>query len=408
MKDSTTYVALDTHKKEHTVGLLLPRQEEPETWTIRNTKRDVRRMVRRIFRRAPGPVKFCYEAGVCGFALQRQIEAEGADCEVIAPSLVPVKPGERIKTDRRDARKLVKMLRAGMLTEVCPPTEEEESVRDLCRCREAAQQDLVRVRHQLSKFLFRRGWIYQAGRQWTQKHLRWVAGIRFDRPRDQQLLSEYLLELQHRQERAASLTRAVEEAAGDCPWTKQVGWLRCFRGIDTITALTILSELHGVGRFDSPRQLMSYLGLTPSEESSGEKDRKGAITKAGNGRVRRVLMEASWHQAKAPGVSRALRKRREGQPAWVIEVADRAMRRLHDRYWRLVQRGKVPTKAATAICREFSGFLWAVLYLEERAVERRAIPRRGDRQDGRGKEASAKRVTAREFFESKKPQAVKA
>ena len=408
MKDSTTHVALDTHKKEHKVALLLPEHEEPEVWTIRNTKRDVRRMVRRIIRGAPGPVKFCYEAGVCGFALQRQIEADGAECEVIAPSLVPVKPGQRIKTDRRDACKLVKMFQAGMLTEVCPPTEEEESVRDLCRCREGAQQDLMRIRHQLWKFLFRRGWIYQAGRQWTQKHLQWVAGIRFDRPRDRQLLSAYLWELEHRQERAASLTRAVEEAAADCPWRKQVGWLRCFRGIDTITALTILSELHGVGRFDSPRQLMSYLGLTPAEDSSGEKDRKGAITKAGNRRVRRVLMEASWHQAKTPRVSGGLAKRREGQPAWVIEMADRAMKRLHDRYWRLVHRGKLPTKAATAVCREFSGFLWAVLYLEDRAVERRAIPRRGDRANGSAKEPSPDRMTAREFFRSEKLQAVEA
>lgn len=408
MKDSITYVALDTHKKEHTVALLLAGHEQPEVWTIRNTKRDVRRMVRRIIRRAPDPVKFCYEAGVCGFALQRQIEAEGAECVVIAPSLVPVKPGQRIKTDRRDARKLVKMLQAGMLTKVHPPTEEEESVRDLCRCREAAQQDLTRIRHQLSKFLFRRGWIYQSGRQWTQKHLQWIARIRFDRPRDRQLLSEYLLELHHRQERAASLARAVEEAAAACPWTKQVGWLRCFRGIDTITALTVLSELHGVGRFDSPRQLMCYLGLTPSEDSSGDKDRKGGITKAGNRRVRRVLMEASWHQAKPPRVSQALRKRRESQPAWVIQVADRAMKRLHGRYWHLVQRGKLPTKAATAVCRELSGFLWAVLYLEDRAVERRAVPRRGNHDEVDREPASARRVTAREFFGSKDLQAAEA
>jgi transposase len=253
MKESTTYVALDTHKKEHAVALLLPGAEDPEVWEIRNTKRDVRRMVRRILKRAPGQVTFCYEAGVCGFALQRQIEAEGAACQVIAPSLVPVQAGKRIKTDRRDARKLVKMFRAGMLTEVHPPTEEEESIRDLCRCREAAQRDLMRIRHQLSKFLFRRGWIYQAGKQWTQKHLDWIAGIRFDRARDGWMLSEYSLELAHRQERLRCLTRAVEEAAAKSPWTQQIGWLRCFRGIDTLTAATILSELHGVGRFDSPR-----------------------------------------------------------------------------------------------------------------------------------------------------------
>jgi len=401
MKDSTTYVALDTHKKEHAVALLLPGVDDPEVWTIPNTKRDVRRMVRRILARAPGGVAFCYEAGVCGFALQRQIEAAGAACQVIAPSLVPVQAGKRIKTDRRDARKLAKMFRAGMLTEVHPPTEEEESIRDLCRSRQAAQQDLVRIRHQLSKFLFRRGWIYQAGKQWTQKHQDWIAAIRFDRARDRWMLSEYSLELQHRQERLRALTQAVEQAAEDSPWTEQVGWLRCFRGIDTLTALTILSELHGVGRFDSPRQLMSYLGLTPSEDSSGEKDRKGSITKAGNRRVRRVLVEASWHQAKTPRISRPLRKRREGQPAWVIEVANRAMKRLYDRYWRLVHRGKLPTKAATAVSRELCGFLWAVLHLEDRAVQRRRILRRPAAAAAGPPEPAAKRMTAREFFNAK-------
>jgi transposase len=408
MKDSTTYVALDTHKKEHAVALLLPGVDDPEVWTIPNTKRDVRRMVRRILARAPGRVMFCYEAGVCGFALQRQIEAAGAACEVIAPSLVPVQAGKRIKTDRRDARNLAKMFRAGMLTEVHPPTEEEESIRDLCRCREAAQRDLMRIRHQLSKFLFRRGWIYQAGTQWTQKHLDWIARIRFDRARDQWMLSAYSLELEHRQERVRSLTRAVEEAAANSPWREQIGWLRCFRGIDTLTAVTILSELHGVGRFDSPRQLMSYLGLTPSEDSSGDKDRKGSITKAGNRRVRRVLVEASWHQARAPRVSAALRKRREGQPAWVIEVADRAMKRLHDRYWRLVHRGKLPTTAATAVSRELCGFLWAVLHLKERSVRRRAIPRRRDPAAASEQAPAPKRMTAREFLTAKDLEAVEA
>jgi len=168
--------------------------------------------------------------------------------------------------------------------------------------------------------------------------------------------------------------------------------------------LTVLSELHGVGRFSSPRQLMSYLGLTPSEDSSGERERKGSITKAGNRRVRRVLMEASWHQAKMPRVSAALRKRRAGQPKWVIEVADRAMKRLYNRYHRLVCRGKLPTKAATAVCRELAGFLWAVLNLKERAVERRAIPRRRDPGAEQRNEAPPKRITAKEFFGTPKPE----
>jgi transposase len=399
MKDSTTYVALDAHKKQHTVAMLLPDARQPEQWTVCNSAREIKRMVRRVGKQAPGAVEFCYEAGVCGFALQRRIEAAGATCRVIAPSLVPVKPGERIKTDRRDAKKLVGMFRAGLLTEVHPPSEREESARDLCRCREAANQDLGRVRHQLSKFLLRRGLVYRDGRQWTQKHLRWVEGLRFESARDQWILGEYLAELRHRQDRLASLTRAVEAAAKEAPWNVAVGWLRCFRGIDTVTAMTTVLELHGVERFSSARQLMSYLGMTPSEESSGERERKGEITKAGNGRVRRVLMEASWHQTHPPQLSEALRKRREGQPGWVIALADQAMKRLYQRYWRLVHRGKLPTKAVTAVCREFVGFIWAVLYLQDRAVVRTARPRAA--RPKAPPPAEPRRVTAREFFAGK-------
>ena len=367
MNNSTTYVALDAHKKEHVAAMLLPGSKSPEQWRVFNSSRGVRRMVRRIRKKAAGPVVVCYEAGVCGFALQRQIEAEGARCMVIAPSLVPVKPGQRVKTDRRDARKLVFLLRAGMLTEVHPPDEQAEAARDLVRSREAAQTDLLRARHQLSKFLLRRAIIYRDGRQWTQRHFRWLSGLGFDRARDSYVFNGYLAEIVHRQDRLAELTGAVEAAAGEASYAEAVGWLRCFRGIETVTAMTILTELHGFERFGSPRQLMSYLGLVPSEHSSGETERKGGITKTGNRRVRRVLAEASWHQRKRPVVSAALRKRRAGQPAWAIRLADQAMGRLYRRYWRLVEKGKLPTKAATAVARELAGFIWAALYLKEQA-----------------------------------------
>jgi transposase len=396
MQESITYVGLDAHKKEHVVAILSPAQR-PQVCTVRNTRRDIERLVRTVTKRAAGGVEFCYEAGVCGFELQRRIEAAGGRCRVIAPSLVPVRPGRRVKTDRRDARKLAELLRAGMLTEIAVPSEEEESIRDLCRCRGAAQRDLVRIRHQLSKFLLRRGYVYRDGRQWTQKHVRWISAIAFERPRDQQVLSEYLLELEHRRQRVASLTESLEETAEGCLWSEQVGWLRCFRGIDTVTALSILAELHGVGRFDSPRQLMSYLGLTPSEESSGDTRRTGGITKAGNRRVRRLLVEASWHQRRLPRVSRALARRRQGQPAWVMEVADRAMKRLHRRYRHLVSHGKLPSQAVTAVCREFAGFVWAVLNLEERSVPRRRIPRHPP-QEIRPQPGPPGRMTAAEFF----------
>lgn len=366
MDNSTTYVALDAHKKEHKVAMLAPGSDIAEEWVVKNQPQEIKRMVKRIRRRSSGPIVFCYEAGVCGFALQRQIAsiAENIKCQVIAPSLIPVKPGERIKTDRRDARKLVQLLCAGLLTEVHPPNEQEEAVRDLCRCREAAHKDLMRVRHQLLKFLLRRAVIYREGNHWTNKHMRWLRSLEFDQIVDQAVFNSYLVELEHRMDRLKVLGQILADVAGQEPYKEPVGWLRCFRGIDTITALTIVAELHGFERFTSPRRLMSYLGLTPSENSSGDRQRQGAITKAGNRRVRRMLIEASWHQRHLPIVSKTLRKRREGQPQWVIDIADRAQRRLHRRYLRLLHKDKTPSKAVTAVARELAGFIWSVLYMQ--------------------------------------------
>ena len=364
MRDSITHVALDAHKKEHKVALLPPGSDVIEEWVVKNQAREIKRMVKRIRRKVLGPILFCYEAGVCGFALQRQIISAAANvqCQVIAPSLVPVKPGERVKTDRRDARKLVQLLRAGLLTEVHPPDEAEEAVRDLCRCRQAAQEDLCRGRQQLLKFLLRRAFIYQEGSHWTEKHLRWLRGLKFDQAVDQEVFTYYLTEMEHRRARVKVLDQSLVEVAQQAPYQEPVGWLRCFRGIDTVTALTIVAELHGFARFTSARQLMSFLGLTPSEDSSGDTQRQGAITKAGNSRVRRLLFEASWHQRHLPTVSKTLRQRRAGQPPWVIAIAERAQQRLHRRYLRLLHKGKPPGKAVTAVAREFAGFIWSVLH----------------------------------------------
>jgi transposase len=364
---------LDAHKKEHKVALLPPGSDVMEEWVVKNQVREIKRMVKRLRRRFSGPIIFCYEAGVCGFALQRQIisAADKVQCQVIAPSLVPVKPGERVKTDRRDARKLVQLFRAGLLTEVHPPDEEEEAVRDLCRCRQAAQEDLGRIRQQLLKFLLRRAFIYHEGSHWTEKHLRWLGGLKFEQVVDQEIFTSYLTEMDHRRDRVKVLDQSLAEVAQQEPYKEPVGRLRCFRGIDTVTALTIVAELHGFERFTSPRQLMSYLGLTPSEHSSGDQQRQGGITKAGNSRVRRLLTEASWHQRHRPTVSKALRQRRAGQPPWVIAIADRAQQRLHRRYLRLLHKGKPPGKAVIAVARELAGFIWSVLYpgVQEKAGE---------------------------------------
>lgn len=362
MSNDTTFVALDVHKKEHTVAMLLPNSDQPVVWTVINQKKEIKRMIKKIKKHAPGPVRSCYEAGCCGFGLQRTLEASGISCQVIAPSLVPVKPGERIKTDYRDATKLVFMHKAGLLTEVHPPNEQEESVRDLCRQRQGAQEDLLRIRHQLSKFLLRRSYIYNLGSQWTQRHIAWLRQLKFSQPMDQEILTNYYFELEHRMNRVKQLDQLMEQVSQEAPYQEPVAHLRCFRGIDTVTALSLVAELHGFARFQDPRQLMSYLGLTPSESSSGDTQRKGGITKAGNKRVRRLLVEASWHQRHRPHIGKALRKRRTGQPPWVIAIADKANIRLHQRYWHLLQNGKPPCKANVAVSRELVGFLWAVLY----------------------------------------------
>lgn len=361
MEDSITYVGLDTHKAEHTVTILYPGQDEATQMVVKNRVEDMRRLVRRIARRAPGAVRYCYEAGVCGFTLHRQIVAAGGWCMVVAPSMVPVRPGDRVKTDRRDARKLAKLLRAGMLTAVRPPNEAEESVREVCRCREAALKDLNRTRHRLSKFLLRRGWVYHEGQQWTQRHMQWVRGVSLEQAWDREVLAGYFSELSQREDRLAELTGSVQAVAQSAPYREAVGWLECFHGIKTITAMTILSELHGFERFGDARSLMCFLGLVPSEQSSGQQERKGGITKSGNGRVRRALIETAWHQPRSAVAGKALRARRRGQPAWVIRIADRAQRRLYRRFWRLVGRGKSSPTAVTAVARELVGFLWSVL-----------------------------------------------
>jgi transposase len=356
-----THVGLDAHKGSISVAVLLASGKREE-WQVANERGAVKRMVRKILREAPGETRFCYEAGPCGYSLQRQIEEHGAICSVIAPSLIPVKPGERIKTDRRDARKLAELFRAGLLTEVQPPSEADEAVRDLCRAREDAQADLTRCRHRLGKMLLRRAIRFTEGKRvWSMAHRRWLRDLRFDNATDQVVFDDYLAAIDHAEERVKGLESKLVEVSQKAPYAEPAAALRCFRGIDTVTAMTIVSELHTIGRFASPRQLMAYLGLVPSEYSSAERRRLGGITKAGNSHVRRVLIEAAWNYRHRPNV-KSLRKRREGQPAKVIAVADRAMQRLHRRFARMLHAGKAAPKVAVAVARELVGFVWAVMY----------------------------------------------
>jgi transposase len=230
------------------------------------------------------------------------------------------------------------------------------------RAREDAKQDRMRCRHRLSKFLLRRGITYPAGRKaWTQAHRAWLGQLSFDEPSEQAVFDDYRLAVEQLDARIAALDRKVEALAQTPAYRRSVGALRCFRGIDTHTALGLVTELHGIERFGRPRALMAFVGLVPSEASSGDRQRRGAITKAGNGHARKLLIEAAWHARHKTAIPVALRQRREGQPPEIVAMADVAMQRLHRRYWRLVQRGKPTTVAATSVARELTGFVWAAL-----------------------------------------------
>lgn len=357
-----TFVGMDAHKQAIQVAMLLPGQNQPVEWQVANQPAAIRRLARKLQREAPGEVRCCYEAGPCGYVLQRQLEGDGVICEVVAPSLIPVKPGERIKTDRRDARKLARLLRSDDLTIVHPPTSADEAVRDLCRCREDARKDLHRARHRLDTFLLRRACLYTlTRRRWGQPYRAWLGRLTFEHAADQVTLEDYVHTIEQAEERRRRLDEHLAAVAEQDPYREPVGWLRCFRGIDTVTAIVVVAELHDFRRFRTARALMAYLGLVPSERSSGERQRRGALTKAGNIHVRRLLIEAAWHYRHRPHVGVSLRRRRIGQPDRIIAIADRAQDRLCHRFRTLTARGKLPQKAAAAVARELVGFVWAAL-----------------------------------------------
>jgi len=361
VENTITKVAMDTHKKQHTVGFVNLETGETEVFTVKNNAKDIKKMVRKITKQSSGELHFCYEAGVCGFTLKRQLEALGCKCDVIAPSLVPTKKGDRIKTDRRDVKKLLGQFIAGELTVVYPPTLKQEADRELTRCRHAAQEDLKRSRQQLLKFLTRHGYIYRDGNHWTQKHFQWLRSLQFDDSRLREVFDHYYSQFQYCMQRLETLDKEVESLAKSPQYNEIVGLLRCFRGIDTLTAITLITEIIEFGRFSSPRKLMHYLGLVPCEYSSDETHKRGGITKTGNKRVRRVLVESAWHSRHQVCVSKGLKRRRDGQPQWAIAIADQAMSRLHKRYWRLMERGKLKHKVVVALARELAGFIWAIL-----------------------------------------------
>ena len=360
MKHVTTYVGIDAHKKDLFVARLMGHEKTPVTWQLANEPRAVHRLVRKLEREAPGPIRIFYEAGPCGYALQRQVTTSRVSCDVVAPALIPRKPGERVKTNRRDSRKLAELGRAGLLTAVQPPTPEDEAVRDLARARDDAREDLQRCRHRLGKLLLRRG-LHYSGRNWTRAHRQWIDSLTWTYAAERAVIDDYLLAIDHTEARVLELDARLAEIAETEPYREPVGWLRCFRGIDTLTAMLILAELHDFRRFASAPALMAYLGLVPGEDSSGEKHRRGRITRTGNALVRRLLVEMAWHYQHRPSVGVALTRRRKGQPGRVIAIADKAQQRLCRRFRKLAAEHKPAPKIAVAIARELAGCLWAAL-----------------------------------------------
>jgi transposase len=353
-------IGLDVHKKMIAVAVLYPGMEQvSERLTIENTPETIRKLVERLS--AQGPVVFCYEAGPCGYTVHRQITAMGHVCEVIAPALTPRRPGDRVKTDQRDADKLARLFRAGELTLIRIPTREEEAVRDLVRVREDALGDRLRARHRLSKFLLRQGRLYPAATPWGAVHHVWLRSQRFDLAALQSTFEAYMRHLQIADEHLLELNQQVEELAQTPLYQRAVRYLRCLKGIDTLSALTLVAEIQDFQRFPRAPSLMAFTGLVGSEYSSGGRVVRGSITKVGNPHVRRILVEAAWHSRQPSArVSHLLADRRRGCPLEVKQIAYRAQQRLYRKYWRLIQRGKRPQVAVVACARELAGFIWAI------------------------------------------------
>jgi transposase len=358
---SITIIAFDQHAATTVAAVLLPGQRTPALHSLTSDSATILKFIARIRRTHPQG-QCCYEAGPCGFELQRACAAAAVACEVIAPALIPRRAGDRVKTDRRDAHQLAILYRAGALTAIHVPTEQEEAVRDLLRCREDIRADLLRARHRLGKFLLRHGRRFTATKStWSLRHHTWLRAQTWPRPALTQTHEAYLRAVDETVARLRTVDAQLQELVTLEPLHGRVQRLRCFRGVDDLTALTLAAELGDARRFRSPRGLMAYAGLIPSEHSSGPRRARGAITKTGNAHVRRVLVEAAWHYRHHPFIGKQLRRRHHGAPASALIPAWHAQQRLYRRYQRLAARGKPKQHVVTAIARELTGFVWATL-----------------------------------------------
>jgi transposase len=363
------FIGMDVHAE--TIAVAVAERGDGEVRSlglIPNRPESIRKLVKKL-----GPaaaLRVCYEAGPTGYVLYWQLSALGVRCEVVAPTLVPTKPGERVKTDRRDAEKLARSYRAGDLTAVWVPDAAHEALRDLVRAREAAKKDQLRARHRLGKFLLRHGRRPSPPMAaWTQRHLAWIRHVAFEQPAQEATRLDYLHEVEHAGARIARLEHAIDEAVTTAPPRMRavIEALQALRGVARISAVTIVAEVGELSRFARAPQLMGYSGLGACEHSSGPRTRRGGLTKTGNAHLRRIVIEAAWSYRHRPAVGSALRKRQTTVSEDVKAIGWKAQLRLHARYRALVGRGKCQQQVVTAVGRELLGFIWAIGLTVERA-----------------------------------------
>jgi transposase len=359
--NNVRFVGLDVHAETISVAVAEPHGEVRALGVIPNRPESIRRLVKKL-----GPaekVRMCYEAGPTGYVVYWQLTALGVGCDVVAPTLVPTKAGDRVKTDRRDAMKLARSYRAGDLTPVWVPDAAHEAMRDVVRAREAAKKDQLRARHRLGKFLLRQGRRPPtAMNAWTQRHLQWVKTVHFEHAAQEATVLDYLHEVEQQADRIERLERAIDNAVKTAPERMRavIEALQALRGVAQVSAVTIVTEVGELSRFVKPRQLMGYSGAVASEDSTGERIRRGRITKTGNAHLRRIVIEAAWAYRYRPAIGAALRKRQATVPHEVNAIAWKAQHRLHARYCVLTAKGKSKQHVVTAVGRELLGFIWAI------------------------------------------------
>lgn len=358
---NTLFVGLDVHKEHITVAYVAEQREAQviSLGSIGTRQCDIDKLIRKLKAKAHKLV-FIYEAGPCGYWLYRYLTNKQLTCWVVAPSLIPKKAGERVKTDRRDAVQLARLMRSGDLTPVYVPSVEDEAIRDLARAREDALKDLKAAKFRLKAFLLRQDIGYEGRANWGPAHLRWLAEVVCPTPAQQIVFQEYVRAVSEHQERLQRIESELHTQVQTWRWAPVVEAIQALRGVQFISALTLIAELGDLTRFDNPRQLMNYLGLTPSEHSSGARRRQGAITKTGNSHARRVLVEGAWAYRYPAKVSRHLQLRLEKLPKALQDISWKAQVRLCKRYRQLLARGKNVNQVVVAIAREMAAFVWAI------------------------------------------------